>query len=489
MPKKQIQLRTVKAMVPVNYPDLDSLTYPRNINADHMRALANQIRIARFRMMRTDPNNRPWYFEDGWVPLHSKLLEKVLLYGYRKRVQFAVDAGLIEERCSYIAGKQSKLYRIPAHYLNLDKPGKRYRYETIKSHKVLKGIWTAHAQLKTKIDERLRSIHPIYVQLRHMSNGVKYDVTAAEINLYHFTEDSLTAETRDYLMWQMEQHNEGVWEYLKVDDFGYRFHSNHTGIWNELRPFLVFDGVLDESVVAADVRNSQAYFSAACICCPQVYDTILPEFKIFKPLAQKLRNQPDARKFYESCITGNFYEEWLKLVWPMYTYSPNNIQSVRKRAKEELFETIFFGSVSTFGKHTVINERKNALKDAFCWKYPSVWEFFCKVKTTGKEALPFMDKFYYSKKGKYVGDRASYKNLSCMMQRFESRMILQNVSYLFANNNPSATFITIHDSFILPESELSELKSHFDKSFSIYGIVAPTLKIERLLKPDSDSNG
>lgn len=476
-------------MVPVNYPDLDSLIYPKSINSDHMRAFVNQLRIARFRMMRTDPNDRPWYFGDGWVPLHSKLLKKILFDGYRKRVKFAVDAGLIEERCSYIAGVQSKLYRIPARFLNLDKSGKRYRYETIKSYKVLKGIWAAHALLKTKIDERLRDIHPVYVRLRHMSNGVKYDVTAAETNLYYSKEDSLSAETRDFLMWQMERHNDGLWEYLKVDDFGYRFHSNHTGIWNELRPYLIFDGAADELIVAADVRNSQAYFAAACICCPQIYDTILPEFNVFKPIAIALQHKPDALKFYESCIAGSFYEDWLNLVWPMYTYTPVNIPKVRAKAKEELFETIFFGATATFGKQQEFRDRKNSLKEAFKWKYPSVWEFFCKVKRTGKDALPFMDKFYYSKKGKYVGNRASYKNLSCMMQRFESRMILQNVSYLFSNSNPAATFITIHDSFILPESDLPQLKTHFEKSFETYGIAAPTLKTDRLLKPNSNSNG
>lgn len=482
-------MRSVKAMVPVNYPDLNNLQYPDFINPDHVRALANQIRIARFRMMRTDPENRPWYFEEGWVPLHSRLLKHILADGYRKRVKFAVNIGLVEERNSYVAGEQSKLYRIPSQHLNLSQPGKRYRYESIKAYKVLKGIWKAHAQVKEKIDERLRDKHPVYVYLRNMSSNVKYDIAAAEAHLYHSDENTLEAETRDFLMWQMEQHNEGIWEYVKVDEFGYRFHSNHTGIWNELRPYLIFDGVVNEPIVAADVRNSQAYFAAACICCPQVYDSILPEFKMFKPLAQKLQNQPDARKFYESCITGNFYEDWLKLVWPMYTYSPNEIKHVRDRAKEELFETIFFGSVSTFGKHAVVNERKKALKDAFSWKYPSVWEFFCKVKTTGKEVLPFMDKFYFSKKGKYVGNRASYKNLSCMMQRFESRMILQNVSYLFSNSNPAVTFITIHDSFVLPESELPELRSHFDKAFAMYDILAPTLKIDRLQKPNTNSNG
>jgi hypothetical protein len=482
MPRKTIQLRAVKAMVPVNYPDLDSLIYPKNNSADHIRALANQIRIARFRMMRTDPENRPWYFEEGWVPLHSTLLSQVLSKGYKKRLRFAIQEGLIEERSSYIAGKQSKLYRIPAQYLNLSEPGKRYRYEVIQSHKVLKGIWTAHAQLRTKIDERLRSIHPVYVQLRYMTNTVKYDVNSAEAFLYNTTNDSLNPETCDFLLWQMEQHNEGVWEYVKVDDFGYRFHSNHTGIWNELRSYLIFDGVVGEPIVAADVRNSQAFFAAASICCPQIYDTILPEFNIFKPLAMRLQYKPDAIKFYNSCVAGNFYEEWLNLVWPMYTHTPVNIPAVRAKAKEELFETIFFGATATYGKRQEFRARKNALKDAFRWKYPSVWEFFCKVKYAGKEDLPFMDKFYFNKKGKYVGNRASYKNLSCMMQRFESRMILQNVSYLFTKSNPAVTFITIHDSFVLPERDMQELKLQFDKSFAMYGIAAPTLKIDRLLR-------
>ncbi|TAH42098.1 MAG: hypothetical protein EYC69_06550 [Bacteroidetes bacterium] len=118
--------------------------------------------------------------------------------------------------------------------------------------------------------------------------------------------------------------------------------------------------------------------------------------------------------------------------------------------------------------------------NVFIKLYPNIVKGINCIKSLGENQFPFMREFYSSKQThKYVGDSASHKNLSRMMQLMESRIILGLVSNSLIEMK-LMPFITIHDAFILPAKHLSLIQGVIQEKFITLGLIPPKLKVTSL---------
>jgi len=73
-----------------------------------------------------------------------------------------------------------------------------------------------------------------------------------------------------------------------------------------------------------------------------------------------------------------------------------------------------------------------------------------------------------------MGKAALHKNLSCMMQRAESRMILNRISPKLIEAD--VKFLTVHDSFIVNPKQEKLVRSVIRGEFEMLGVMGPKLK-------------
>lgn len=244
--------------------------------------------------------------------------------------------------------------------------------------------------------------------------------------------------------------NDGHLDYFSVDPFGNRLHTPLTGLYSRARKFMYFENCPDEPLVHMSIKNSQVYLVSCIIAHPSVIDIILPEFTSCRSQLEEFMNAEDVIAFYNDCCEGKIYESLARTIsGPQSNPNQNDnsfLETMRKRAKKQLISYLY-------SKLKLADDKTNSNSKMFLeLTYPNVDKAIKCIKSMGEKDFPFMREFYTdSRTGKYVGDNATHKNLSRMMQLMESRIILGMVSSSLLQNG-CTSFITIHDAFIVPLS-------------------------------------
>jgi hypothetical protein len=220
--------------------------------------------------------------------------------------------------------------------------------------------------------------------------------------------------------------------YYSVDDNVGRFHSNLTNIKREIRNFITYDG---QKLVNVDIKNSQPLFSTLLLHKSFYQNqTLLLNFYSFPTFLQLLLppNSPSSSNHssittiimlveslkkltdkgfgeYENYVnSGEFYKKLADAVYPSIPFDKQNMKT--------MIFTILFSNNRFIGQPGA--EAKKDFRSAF----PNVYELFRLIKVKNHRALAHL------------------------LQRIESKIMIEEVASRIAKECPNLPFFTIHDS-------------------------------------------
>jgi hypothetical protein len=225
--------------------------------------------------------------------------------------------------------------------------------------------------------------------------------------------------------------------YYKVDENIGRLHTNFTNIKKELRSFIKYDG---KRLVNLDLKNSQPLFSGMLLRKAFYEDGETFNIHSIPNLNTLLKTKSDSissilssayyimlgvsaespawrefEQYLDIVQSGRFYEEMHELLYPNEPFD-------RARMKETIF--IMFFADNRHGPEL----RK--LEAPFKAKFPTVYSIFSALKRKNKRIL------------------------SHILQRTESKLIIEIVTRRIAAENPHIPLFTIHDSIATTEEHV-----------------------------------
>ena len=228
--------------------------------------------------------------------------------------------------------------------------------------------------------------------------------------------------------------------YYSVDDNVGRFLSNLTNIKREIRNFITYDG---QKLVNVDIKNSQPLFSTLLLhktfyekksellnfyTFPSFLQLLLP------PLSSNTTNHSSSTTIimlveslkkltgkgfgeYENYVnSGEFYKKLAKAVYPDLPYNKQNMKT--------MIFTILFSNNRFMGQVGAQSKRD------FKAHFPNVYEIFRLIKVKNHRALAHL------------------------LQRIESRIMIDAVTSRIAKERPNLPFFTIHDSIATIEGSI-----------------------------------
>lgn len=469
------------ALVPKNAPNLDEITNGDAKLSDCIRLVYHYLFMLKLAIWKKDLEDRPNFYNQGWIPLNVLTIRNIIYQDKAiKILKYMVDKGLLEKYSPpagqkfYIVGKLSGMYRIPGNMYQKKERGFLYRKEQVTTKTLVNKVLKFKEQMKTeKIVAEFKLYQPEYASLIKMVEQFKPIITDVKQLLLskEVSDQDNYGELQMFLdTFETDQNR------CMTCDFGNRFHSPFTNLKSEYRSLFRFDEYMNDKHISIDVTCSQWYFLGILLSKPdQFIKRYLPEFKIAIPLFAHCSGADDVQKFLQFTSTGGFYEHWAEKRWPVESLSCP--LTTRDKAKSEL-SYILFGKVHTH--HSTPNYATLVdAKELFQKLFPTVWNVIVGIKELGKDELPFMDLFYYDKKtGKYMGNKLSHKNMSALLQRLESRILIGTISSRLIKKK--VVFVTIHDSFLAPSKFEKIIKNEIELFFKWYKLPHPKLKTEDL---------
>ena len=218
--------------------------------------------------------------------------------------------------------------------------------------------------------------------------------------------------------------------FLYNDNYG-RIHTNITTLKSIFRRFLLYNGT---KLACIDIKNSQPlllFLSFQEKVQRIRHDTILskPKNIIYTKRCTFLDMTDDLRKYKETVEGGTLYEVMTEIVPGL---------DDRNDAKKYLFKEVFFGR--------------------------NVCPYF-------RQAFPKISNYLINLKSK------DYRRVSWVMQRLESKIIINYACGILLQRNPEMYLATIHDSILTTPDHVEEVKGVLLDVFSDYN-VRPSFSIE-----------
>lgn len=224
--------------------------------------------------------------------------------------------------------------------------------------------------------------------------------------------------------------------------FGNRLHSCITNLNKKYRTDIRFKGS-DEPLTEIDITSSQMYFFVNLRT--DLVSEVLPptDAKLVNQKINSLLKCPGYIKFRYQVLYGDkdIYQEFA-----------DEFKIERDEAKELMF-TIFFGS-----KYI----KKQDQLAYFENRFPGLLYQLNELKSFKLTDSP---------------SRKTHSNLTLILQRIESKMVLEN-SIIAAADQGITDILTIHDSWLVKESQAEEFESILTSIFFKRFLAAPEFRIK-----------
>ena len=463
-------IEPISVSIPNGFNPLEYDLLKSGLVIDRIKLILHQIYLTKIMSMGRDGDTSI----QGWFPLHSKILKLAGTKHYAKYVTWLIDNNIIELKKNFngtknysVNGKSQQFRFVPEILKSVN--GRLFHreiirdYKTIKSGKLLKEYFA-----ERPINNSSLELNDTHKHLISMTEGVKFNLRL--FDSIRYTPDFLNSitsdesELLDEYHEKMEAINEGEIKFATVDRFGERLHTPLTNLWSVLRNFMYFKDFPNEPLVVLDFANSQPYFSSVCASI-KLMEEILPEFINCIPIIQNANITDDFSAFARMCSDGSIYNFWA------------TARSItRKEAKHELIVHVMFGkSKST---HAIIKKTRKI----FGAHFPSVLKMFDEIKTANADDLPFIKTIYVDEQNNFSERKDLYKNLSCMLQRAESRMVIGKIAPALIEAG-LIPFITIHDSFIVMHRHEEKVRKIIKEEFERLEAHPPNVKSTQLFVP------
>lgn len=371
---------------------------------------------------------------DDLVSLPSRWLRKTIGGNNRYYINFLEQHRYLE--CprtingskKYMVGKHAALYRIAPSVLK-----KSYVYVDLTNNYVIKKM----KRQQTAYDQRVlqsTTLSATRKTLLQMASRAQFDYSSA----WQAVQSNGNASSRkltlkkDYIRYV--QHTNFTYK-PDPDYYGERLHHKWTNMYKDVRKHLYFQEPGD--IVEFDIANSQFYFLS--VVFNYHVREILPEYEEQLRIIETYCAKEDVVQFCTWAQQGVLYDE----LTGMY--------QTRAKAKAALFKIMFSDHV-TF----------KSMKNKFARQFPNIREMIDQININCKR--PDLK----------PTNSDAWKNLPAMMQRLESRVMIDRLATNFIAAGAS-DFITVHDSFLVQRNDLKLFLDTVKQVFAELEIGTPKL--------------
>ncbi|MCB9186437.1 MAG: hypothetical protein H6601_06785 [Flavobacteriales bacterium] len=450
--------------IPKNAPDLKALTAGNELLLDSIRLVFHQMYRQLMKLWESGVEGKRQIRSGAWVSLCSEILGQLLGKNfYREVLDFMLEHKLIVQRMNGAGLKtfypgRCLQFRVPRQHFAALQRGSLYKTESITNAALIKRVMKHLEKKRQEATEELNlKENKSLAKWIKMTQDLKPVAKLVEAQKALATSE----EEMELIEHFAETHSDVGLDAFSVDDFGKRRYSHVTNLPSEYRSMYRFNGFENSPHVNIDIQNSQPFFAGMLMKNPKCIRTVIPEFMPISDLLQKHSDKPDTELFFDSVRNGDFYE---------LISEKANLTLERSEIKQRCFKAIFYG------KNRIYRGTENytellLVRNAFLDLFPHVFEMIQAIKRVD---LVFMDDFYYSRKTGERLHKGAYKNLSCAMQRIESKMVWRVNDRLL--KHLTIPFTNIHDSWWTPESNESEIRKQVEIVFRRFGVEPPQLK-------------
>lgn len=439
----------------------------------------------------------------GFTPIHKENLRN-LIHDYRSYIDYMVGMNIVIEDTYFKKGEKSGGLKFNDEFIVKVKPVK------ITCNSLIKGI------VKSKRKRDINKERKLSFLLDWFNDDLNVDFENAST---YITNDIPNSKKRAELKRERKKYPKSIQQILpsidrivqlgniskfntltiiKEKDYSHklkfdlttgRFHTPLTRLKKELRPFINYR---NEKLVNVDIINSQPLLSLIILELDifmrlRIKDLISkynPSYNdieishkdiIYSPIYTKLvnliqsgANKSDVIEYKKAVIEGRYYESFGQILVDKGLI-PEDINSitdviVRKNAIRKYAKTATFQAF--FDRRSAA--RYNPIVRAFKSCYPNVYKIFQQVKLGSRTVL--------NKKGK-PEEKSTYNTLACILQRFESFLVLDKTCLEIHSTDPNIPLYTIHDSIITTESNFDKVNEIFSKN--IYELLGIKPKLQK----------
>jgi hypothetical protein len=422
----------------------------------------------------------------GFTPINKTALIN-RIHEYRKCLNYLIAYDIIEEGTSYIPGLYSKGIKFKPQYRAKVRP------IWITKATLIKSITTRNYKTDSIAMEKLSFLKDnfnskltidIEAVKNYLENDIENEKRKYELNKkrcnYHSIDEIVMMGYNAKLI---NASNLNKKDKVKIDTTTGRLHSSLVRLKKELRLFVKYDNKL---LCNIDLVNSQPLLSIILLDInlfmlndihaliakynPIFYtrtwynnSSIIKEHKFHNnPAINLIRlikhnsKKSDVKTFKKHILNGTFYEAFGNILKEK-NLLPNDImdiseetsrnKAIRRFAKKAVFESFFSKPASYKWSPSI-----RAFKECF----PHVYQIFSAVKQ----------------------GKGEHNTLACVLQRFESDMILHKVCLKIHHFYPSVLLYTIHDSLVTTIENQQIVRDIFIKT------VAELLNTEPIIQID-----
>jgi len=436
--------RQLKVRIPVWIHSVEELSQKHNVKPDRLRIMIHQFFLAYHHNKVIRKVNSKQYNND-YFPVYSGILKDTCTRHYARYLEVLLKEGILTRMTNgaggkcYAAGGHSQLYRwnIPE---NMSKELK-VRTENVTDFTTIKSVIRTkdlynNKEIEIRYDKKLS---PVFTRMKEY---------VLQTNVDEVCEEDFDIS----LSW------------FVVDDFGRRFHTKITRMKKELRQYIRFKGFENQKLVSLDIKNSQPYFLSIC-SKPGLIRKMIPEFAPIAELARQYGESEDWKEFSRLSIEGGLYERFVQ-----EGLTDEAFKEGRKKAKSQMYAAVLFCKKRVFKENKVFQQQ---FKKAF----PNVFAFTASVRKCSANDLPELSNIihYQDKKSKKHKNDSS-RLMPCLLQRMESAFMFKLIApKLMTKDIP---FITIHDSFMVKETDKDRVKAIMEDSFIKQGVHPPAIFFE-----------
>lgn len=442
--KKQIP-KTYSVYIPRNL-NIDELisNYPPNIHRFHKDKLMYIINLIYSIPMRI--KDFDFEAEDGYVPINSEIL-KFRVREYADYLKYLVETGVFEKRTNYKykVGVTSSGYRFTDRYNTVPKRMKISRYRLIKAI-------CSNNKKEEKIIVDV-SKEPLDYLEKWWNDKLQFDYTEAkkwlDETLQKEVEQNKPHCERRYFVRRIVIEKFKNREFIiHQDSTSGRVHTLLTQLKSELRQFINYDGQI---LVAIDIVNSQPYLAIALINEDAfLLNKMSDRIKLYNDrnginssimlALSNEKNEPknDLNNFLEFVANGEFYEMFGQLLLKNGLVLEEDKEQLRKFTKKVMFASMFGHNNEKCEKKDKVTKKityiPNMGMKLFKQTFPTVFEFFKIIKT------------------------GSHNTLACVLQHFESELVVHRACKIISEERPDIPIYTIHDSIVTTEKNAKYVK-------------------------------
>ncbi|MEI9943291.1 MAG: hypothetical protein WDN26_03650 [Chitinophagaceae bacterium] len=440
----------------------------------------------------------------GFTPINKETLKR-RVYHYKEYIKYLVARGIIIEGTNYVIGRYSKgLKFTPKYRVNV-------RPVTITCNSLIKSIVERNHNRDVKREDNFSYLK------RWFDDELRIDFLKAKsfIDQDYFNALKNAREKRERKRHKniaslppleevvnfgnvLKMKNITIIDThdfshkIKFDLTSGRFHTPLTRLKKELRPYVD----RGQKLVNIDITNSQPFLSLIVLDYEifnrldikgliAKYNLSYKDIEIInnkqiliKPsntytmlvnLIKRSQTLDDVKEYKKAVIEGKYYEKFGEILISK-GLMPEEIlgianpslrdKKIRKYAKTATFQS-FFDKKSS--------ERYNPIVMAFKSCFPNVYKIFQVIKTGERTKLTIRKKNQ---------NTSAYNTLACVLQRFESFLVIDKTCDEINSTFPNIPIYTIHDSITTTNENVQYVRRVFEENIIKLLGVKPKFEVE-----------